>query len=61
MEENNNFLYKGYLLVITKNSFYYTGECKELNFKRNLTSISDLVDNFERFVNAKLDQPRFIE
>lgn len=56
----NNFEYLNYTLVITENGFFYTGECKELGFSRTLANVSSLTDYFEKFVNAKLDQPRFI-
>jgi len=57
----NSYEYQNYTLLLSENGFYYTGECKELNFKRTLRSIDSLIDYFERFVNAKLDQPRYID
>jgi len=51
----NSYKYQNYTLLLSEKGFYYTGECKELGFKRTLDTIASLVDSFERFVNAKLD------
>jgi hypothetical protein len=51
----NSFTYQNYTLLLSENGFYYTGECKELFFKRTLNDVSSLMDYFEKFVNAKLD------
>lgn len=55
MEENNNFLYKGYLLVVSRQSWcHWWSECKELEYYATSSSIPFLKELFKQFVDEKL-------
>lgn len=56
--EENNFLYKGYLLVIERYGLYWSAECKELDYDNTGSSIPSLKDYFMEFVNDKLEKEK---
>ena len=56
MEENNNFLYKGYLLVIEPYNWYWHGKCKELDYNCYEYAIPVLKSSFLKFVDEKLER-----
>lgn len=56
MEENNNFLYNGYLLVIDVGGWCMDAKCKELNYHEIGYDIQSLKDCFRQFVDEKLEK-----
>ena len=56
MEENNNFLYKDYLLVVEPNDYYYSGKCEELGYKDTSTDTDYLKKDFKKLIDKKIKE-----
>lgn len=56
MEENNNFLYKGYLLVIEFHDYYYSGKCKELDYEDTSSDTDYLEKDFKKLVDKTIKE-----
>lgn len=58
MEENNNFLYNGYLLVIDVGGWCMDAKCKELKYHEVGYDVTSLKDCFKQFIDEKLEKEK---
>jgi len=61
MEENNNFLYKGYLLVVEFHGYYYSGKCEELGYEDTSSDTDYLKKDFKKLVDNAIKEKEQIQ
>lgn len=58
---SENFEYKGYVLVIEEQGWFYDGVCKELNFGDTSSDTDYLKKDFKKLVDKKIKEKEQVQ